>query len=211
MRNYLLLLFIIFSFSNLSAQFIRGWGIKAGMTISNQTWDYSSSLDIDFETEDKIGLNVGLFMEILDLPFFSIVTELNYIQKGMELALPRTTADYPTANGFVNWDTRIDYLNIAAMAKVRLNYGIIKPYILVGPKIDYEISKSFSDINASDIEDQFDESRLGAKVGIGTEINLLPMTLLVEILYDADFNELYNKQNLKVSSNSFDLRIGIFF
>lgn len=211
MRKCLFVLLIIFSNTNLSAQFVRGWGIKGGMTISNQTWDYPSSLNIDFESEDKIGLNIGLFMEILDLPFFSIVTELNYIQKGMNLDLPRATVDNSTASGFVNWDARIDYLNIAAMAKLRLNYGILKPYILVGPKIDYEISKSFSNINLNGIEEQFDESRLGAKIGIGTEIDLIPITLLIEILYDADFEELYNKQNLKISSDAFDLRIGIFF
>ena len=59
------------------------------------------------------------------------------------------------------------------------------------------------------VEENLDKNKLGFKVGIGTEINLLSLNLLAEILYDADFDELYKNENLKINSNSFDLRVGI--
>lgn len=208
MKKSIFVILFLLGYSILSAQFVRSYGIKAGMTISNQTWDYSVS-GLNFKPEDRTGLNIGVYMELLDIPLISIVTELNYIQKGMSIDIPRTTSNNPNSNDFVKWDTRIDYLNIAALAKLRFNYGILTPYLVIGPKVDYEIGKSFSDVNAQEVEDSFKKERLGAKVGLGTEINFLPIEFLVEILYDADFNELYDNSNLKVSSDSFDLRIGI--
>ena len=36
-----------------------------------------------------------MFAEILDMPFVSIVTEVNYIQKGMKKEIPITTTAQP--------------------------------------------------------------------------------------------------------------------
>ncbi|GBD87532.1 hypothetical protein BMS3Abin03_01466 [bacterium BMS3Abin03] len=128
----------------------------------------------------------------------------------MKEEIPVSTVTQPDGTGeFVTWNTRVDYINISAFGKLRFNAGLFMPYILLGPKIDFEINKvnSLGPVNV--VEENFKKNRFGFKVGIGTEINLLSLNLIAEILYDTDFNELYENENLKVNSNSFDLRVGI--
>jgi hypothetical protein len=79
---------------------------------------------------------------------------------------------------------------------------------MLGPKIDFEIDK----VSSLDFEvPTEDKNILGLKVGIGTEVNLFALNLLAEILYDADFTALYETANLRIDSNSYDLRVGIMF
>ena len=207
----LLLALILFSFISTSqAQFVRGYGFKLGSTISNQDWEYVPSLNITLDSDNRIGLNIGFFAELLNNPILSIVTELNYVQKGMKIDLQKTTVSNPDGTGeFFTWDTRIDYINLSALGKIRLDLGIVSPYVIAGPKIDFEINKVFSLNEANIVEDNFNKNRIGFKVGIGAEIKLMSLNLLAEILYDADFNELYENENLKVNSNSIDFRVGL--
>ena len=206
---------LLFVLSTSQAQIIRGYGLKVGSTISNQDWKYSNSSGLSglsFDTDNRVGINFGIFTEFLNVPFISIVTEANYIQKGMKEEVPVTTVSQPDGTGeFVTWNTRVDYINISAFGKLRINAGLFTPYVLFGPKIDFEINKTNSLGPVNVVEENFNKNRLGLKVGIGTEINLMLFNLLTEFLYDADFNELYENENLKVNSNSFDLRIGIIF
>ncbi|MBK7377910.1 MAG: hypothetical protein IPJ03_02720 [Ignavibacteriales bacterium] len=75
--------------------------------------------------------------------------------------------------------------------------------------MDFEFNKINSLGTVNDVEENFNKNRFGFKLGIGTEIKLLSLNLLAEILYNKDFNELFENENLKVNSNSFDLRVGI--
>ncbi|MCZ7604078.1 MAG: PorT family protein [Melioribacteraceae bacterium] len=204
---------LLFILSTSQAQIIRGFGLKVGTTISNQDWKYSNSSGLSglsFDSDSRVGINLGIFTEFLNVPFIGIVTEVNYIQKGMKKEVPVTTISQPDGTGeFVTWNTRVDYINISAYGKLRINAGLFTPYILVGPKIDFEINKTNSLGPVNVVEDNFNKNRFGLKVGLGTEINLLSFKLLAEFLYDADFKELYENENLKVNSNSFDLRVGI--
>ena len=98
------------------------FSVKPGNTLA---------LNFTFEPDNRIGLNIGIFAELLNNPIISIVTELNYIQKGMKEEVPVTTPSQPDGTGeFVTWDTRIDYINLSAFGKLRLNLGIISPYLI---------------------------------------------------------------------------------
>jgi hypothetical protein len=211
-RKIIVLIFMCFIYSTTQAQIVRGYGLKIGGTIANQNWEYVPSIGVSLDPENRVGFNFGIFTELLDNPFFSLVTEVNYLQKGMKQEVEQTTVANPDGIGeFITWDTRVDYLNLSALGKLRLNVGIISPYIIAGPKIDFEINKSLSLIEANIVEQNFKKNIFGFKVGIGGEVNLVVVNLLVEFLYDSDLNDLYKNENLKVNSNSFDLRVGIIF
>ena len=204
---------IIFCFVTAAhGQIVRGYGIKLGATIADQDWEYIPSLSITLVPDNRAGLNIGVFAELLNNPLFSIVAEANYVQKGMKKDIELTTAENPDgAAETVTWDTRVDYINLSVLAKFRLNLGIVSPYVIAGPKIDFEINKEYSLNAANTVEENFNKNRLGFKVGVGTEINLLTLNLLAEILYDADFTELYKNEFLEVNSSSIDLRVGLMF
>lgn len=202
-RLILGLIFILISSTVAQAQLVRAWGLKAGATFSKQEWDYTSSAD-NPEKYNRTGLNIGGFVELLNNPLFTIVTEANYIQKGAENSV---TVPLPGPDAEITSDRRIDYLNFAALGKLRINLGIVQPYVLAGPKIDFEIEKT----NSVPFQDNFQKGRWGFKVGIGGEVNILPINLLAELLYDADFNDLYDTQDLNINTSSVDLRVGILF
>ena len=202
-KLFVCLIIFTISATAVNAQFVRGWGLKAGATFSKQEWDYSSSPG-DPEKYNRTGLNVGVFVELLNNPLFTIVTEANYVQKGAE---SNVTVPLPGPDAEITSDKRIDYINFAALGKVRINLGIIRPYVLAGPKIDFEIEKT----NSEPFQDNFQKGRWGFKVGVGSEVNILPINMFAEILYDADFNDLYDNQSLHINTSSVDLRVGILF
>ncbi|MFZ1289531.1 MAG: outer membrane beta-barrel protein [Melioribacteraceae bacterium] len=121
-----------------------------------------------------------------------------------------TTPESPIGNGETKlWELGISYLNFSVLIKPNLSFGIIKPYLLIGPKIDLELSKSTE--TDESFYDDFNKSRIGLRLGIGSEIKIINQRFLAEFIYDTDFNNLYENENLEVTSKSYDFRIGIFF
>ncbi len=203
---------LMFSFvSILHSQFAIDYGIKIGGTVSHQNWDYTSINPVQgFDPDSKLGFNAGIFLELPAFPFITVVTELNYVQKGIQKEILQTTSENPDGTGeMVTWKLGINYLNLSLLGKAGINLGVVKPYLLVGPRLDYELNKSV-DYDRASFYDEFKKSRLGLKLGLGSEFNLINLRLLAEVIYDLDFSELYKNENVEVTSGSFDFRIGIF-
>jgi hypothetical protein len=192
---------LVLLFAGISqAQLLRGAGIKLGVTFASQNWDYAV---VNIDPDTRVGFNIGAFAEFFDIPVFSVVGEVNYVQKGLR------NLEASIFDEFLDGHVRLDYLNFSVLGKARLHYVAVSPYIVAGPKLDIEINRNA--IEESLILSNFNKERLGFKIGIGTEIHLLYASLLVEFIYDADFNELYSNNNLSIDSKSYDLRIGVMF
>lgn len=204
---------LIFTFlvTTSQAQILRGYGFKIGATLASEDWDYTR-LSTDFTPDSRLGFNLGVFGEFLDIPYLSLVTELNYVQKGMTKELPVTTITHPDGTGeYVTWDTRIDYLNISTLGKLRLNIGLLSPYVVIGPKVDFQINVDNSLGSNNEVEENFNEIIYGAKVGGGIEFRLTSFSILAEIIYDYNFSDLFKNENLTVTASSVDFRLGIMF
>jgi hypothetical protein len=207
------LILILFTFISTShAQLIRGYGFKIGATLASEDWDYSR-IQTSFNPDSRWGLNLGVFGEFLNLEFFSIVMEFNYVQKGRTVELPVTTVTYPDGTGeYFTWDTRVDYYNLSVLGKLRFEASDFVPYILIGAKVDFEINRYQSQTNLFNLfEQDFNEVLYGIKAGAGSEFNFYTIKVLAEILYDYNFTKLYKGEYLTVSSDFFDFRIGILF
>jgi hypothetical protein len=210
MKKFFLILFVL-SCSISFGQIISGYGVKVGLTSSQFKWDYSikSGLNgFDIESDRKPGINIGLFAEILDSPFFSLNTELNYISKGFQNELFATTSESPDIGNKVLWKVNFNYIDVSVLAKPKINLDILTPYILIGPRVDIELSKSAQFDNPDNYK-EYSSQRLGFKFGIGTEVTLFGMNFLSELVWDFDFREIYKNENVKVITNSYDIRIGI--
>lgn len=209
MKKFVIFFFLV-SISSSYSQILKGYGIKIGGTISHQNWDYTPISPVrGFDPDNKIGFNIGVFAELIDIPNLRLVTELNYVQKGIQKEIVKTESEYPDGVGSVLWKMRIDYLNLSIMVKPMMDLGMFSPYLLIGPRLDYEIGKSLAYDQAS-FYDEFKKSRLGLKVGLGSEIKIIGLKLVTEFIYDLDFTELYKNENVKVTTDSFDFRIGIY-
>jgi hypothetical protein len=200
MKKTILLLVLILFAGISQAQLLRGMGIKAGLTFANQDWNHPIT---DVGPDSRAGFNLGIFAEFFDMPLFSVVGELNYVQKGVR------NIEGQIAETLLGGNIRLNYLNISALAKLRIDYPAVSPYIVAGPKLDIELNRDAAVENI--IVNNFNKERLGFKLGVGTEIRFPALTMLAELIYDADFNELYNSNNLSINTKAYDLRIGIMF
>jgi hypothetical protein len=151
-------------------------------------------------------------VEWFDLPILSVVTQLEYIPRGMEQVVNVTGPDGPEIIGTTTIENRLDYLSIPILAKGRLDLGSVTPYALAGVRFDYLLGYE-SEGGAFDIVySAFDETTIGASVGAGVELNeLLPFGLLFEARYNLDLEDAFSTDLLKVSNNAYDLWIGVTF
>ena len=202
----LLLILLVFSSHQTNAQVLRTYGAKFGITSSDEVRDYSTFTPT---TKRRTGFNFGVYAEWFDLPIISIVTQLEYSQRGFGDNFLYTDETGPQSGKILTLYDRLDYLSVPLLAKFSTTFAPIKPYALLGPRFDILIGRK-ADIPGEDIlYDNFKKPVLGGTVGIGAELNSgLPVTLSLEARYNFDLMDSYSNPNLSVQNNTFDLWIG---
>lgn len=196
---------LILLFSSVAhARVLEGYGVKAGVVIAEQDFDYAE--DFDFDTKNRAGLDVGVYLEWLDIPFFSLLTEAHYIQKGMVNENPRTD-EFGHPMSPVEHSNRVDYLSIPILAKVTFRTGRVRPYFVLGPRIDFLLG--YESRILKDIYDGFEDTNVGGTIGIGVERKTKLLNMLLELRYSPDFTDAFEKDVLKVKNNSFEILIGL--
>jgi opacity protein-like surface antigen len=201
---FALLTLSMISFSISESQLIRGYGIKIGVASTDQNWDWAPGYGtVSTSTAAYQSLDIGAFIEWLDIPFFSVVTEVQYIRKGSDVASYQITpfpgsvvfnyAGYPS--------TRISYLSVPILAKLRMNGGLLSPYIVAGPRFDFCLSSSgaFSSSDLKTID-------VGGTFGVGVEsASILPIQVGLEFRYSPDSQASYSTPSLTVKNRSLEL------
>jgi len=205
----LTLLLICLDGSN--AQLIRGYGFKIAVTSASHSYEYSNPPWPGFgpKTVRRVGVNAGFFVEWLDLPFFSVLTPVEYTQRGVGHEYVLTLND-PTPIGKAVDYRRVDYVSIPILLKMRVSLGLLEAYVFVGPRADILLGYQEDVPNISSVYKDFKKLTTGGSFGIGIESdNLLLSSLFLEIRYNADFMDSYDKGILKVRNNAFDVWLGI--
>jgi len=175
---------------SISAAAVPRYGIKAGLTGANQTWEYSNVLGT-MNRNHRTGMVVGAFLDLPRIQGLLLRPEVLYVQKGSQVDVMHTSyAGVP--QGTITLKDRIDYLSLRATARVKTSAGPLGFYFLGGPRIDLKIGTS-SDIDSPEMEtilDAYKSSVAGVTVGLGLEGALGPKgSLFVEVCYDLDFGE----------------------
>jgi hypothetical protein len=160
-------------------------------------------------TDYRWGITGGVYVELLDVPLLSLVAEVQYTQKGMSFSLPVTTESQPFGTGqFMTLSPRVDYLSFPLLAKLRLLFPILTPYIIAGPRADLLVYKKGDGFDA--VIDEFKSTDVGATVGVGVEVNTpLPVGLLAEVRYNASLTDSFKNEFLTVRNRSFDFLVGL--
>lgn len=210
MKKTLAVIIILFLSSSLNAQFMKGIGLKIGGTSSSQKHEYHfSGGPVNMDPDAKTGFNVGVFTEFFHIPFVSLIAEINYVEKGFQQDVYMTTIQNPDPQFKVKETVSLNYLNLSLLGKVRLDGLICTPYILFGPKIDFQVSKKVTPFT-DPLYESFNKTRFGFKAGVGTEVYLFGINFLAEFIYDKDLGFLYENPNLRITSHTFDFRAGAF-
>jgi hypothetical protein len=191
------------------SQFIRGYGFKVGAVSANQTYDYN--IVFDFSPDNRWGFDVGAFVELLDIPYISVLGELHYIQKGFSEKFQETSPDDPAGTGrYITLKPRADYFSIPVLAKIRFELGPIVPYIIGGPRFDFLVGKEADGFEA--VIDHLKSADVGISVGGGVEVKLpAGPAILGEIRYSPDFTNAFKSSTLTVKNQSVELLVGVMF
>jgi hypothetical protein len=217
-RNVVIVLAVLLcALPSAIAQTKPGFGIKGGIALSNQDWEYSDGFDPG--DRDRInGLAFGVFTDFALTPVVTLRPEALYVQKGSQMDFP-VTDEANDQIGTVTYKDQIDYLSVLVTAKVQppLITGL-DFYFLGGPRLDFKVSADSDDTSAvmTTIIDSYKDVVTGLTFGVGLERKIGPTAkLLLEVRYDLDLSDamvLDNSVNdLYIDNKTFAVLAGISF
>ncbi len=205
----LILVFACVSQSN--AQLLDSYGIKLGLTSASQKVDYGSTpyYLVGIPMDRRIGFNAAIYAEWFKLSMFSVVTQVEYAQRGFTQEL-KTVGGTSQDVRVHSRNVRIDYLSIPLLIKASPWKWLASPYLIAGVRMDIRMSASDDLAGTSWIQDHFRRSIWGASAGIGLESHsLLPIPILLEFRYNVDAIDSYNVNTIKARNNAFDFWLGV--
>ena len=191
MKKIFLTIYLILNFMFGHSQIIKSIGIKSGMTYTTQDWVYQS-INVQRDIKYKTGFYEAMTLELFNNKYLSLVTDLSYAQKGYkETATFRNINNPAVIIGYLNYDTRFDFLSLSPMLKARTNIRSFSPYVMIGPRIDYCISyKSINDF--SSIVSGSNKPVYGLSSVVGVEFKKNKIGILAEGHYLLDFSHFYD-------------------
>jgi hypothetical protein len=211
MRHRILLLIIAASLILLSraeAKSIRHYGLKLGIVSANQSWDYHDN-GLDWERYRRVGFIGGVFAEWSGSSHLSLVTEVEYVQKGFKEVMITTDGWSSQPTGKVSISPRIDYLSIPLLLKMRSGDSEISVYFLAGPRIDFVVGRVGKEYY-SDVLDQFSSWEYGVTMGVGIEMKgLLMSSTGFELRYSPSLKKAYSSDLLSIRNSSLEFVLSV--
>ena len=209
----LLVLTLILFITQGNAQLLKNVGVKLAFTSASQTYDYPNPPWPGFgpDLSRRIGVNAAIYAEWLDVPFFSVVTQIEYAQRGMAQEIAITGAS-PEIIRMETRYNRLEYLSLPIFLKATVPIGIVSPYVLLGPRVDLLLSYRDEFVIGKSIYADFKKMIWGGEAGLGLEFKkLLPGSVYLEFRYNVDFMNSYDTDFLKVRNNAYDIWLGVAF
>ncbi|MGH7601381.1 MAG: porin family protein [bacterium] len=206
---------------SVQAQLLKGYGIKAGVNSSNTALSIPQSA-FEIDTQRRTGVNAALFIEWGGSSFYSLVTQVEYAQRGFAEEQEITGENNPEPLGKVRASTRLDYISLPILLKLQYRKLAISPYLIAGPRVDFLVNREVGEFDfvignskvsvESELSKIVDDRALGGTVGLGFNAQkFLPLPLLVEGRYNFDFTDNSKSPPLQGKNNSFDVWLGIEF
>lgn len=209
----LIILISIFITGNSNAQLLN-LTVKGGLNLSDISGD--NFVRITGDTKMKTGFNIYVSKDVLNLPVLTLSGEAGYTQKGFDTEFIITNPfGVETVREVIH--SKINYIDISVLGKVRIPGGLVFPYILAGPSLGIKAGSSVSsDLNIpfTDLENSlkdFKSTSFGFKFGLGMDIGLPFFSLVAEARYNPDLTTSYDKNNVKIKNKVFEFQIGVKF
>lgn len=189
-------------------------GIKLSFTSSNLSCEL-----LQKSLSRRSGFSVGLFFEVNTGNIVSLVTQLEYAQKGFIESQEEINERLEFIQT-VKANTRLDYLSIPVFLKFKIPNLKFEPYFIGGPRFDYLFNKKYgifqftNSTSMSKLADYFKKTVFGATIGGGIKLpELYQIQTSVEFRYNHDFTDLLSEleNSAVIKNNSWDLSLGINF
>lgn len=194
-----------------SAQTIKSWGIKGGITVSGYTqWNPADTTLKKLYTKKpnkRVLVNIAFFAEGLSSRHFSTVGEIAYNPKGGSFGYPAVDGNGKIiGEEFI--DNRTGYLSIMICEKARLGWSSMNLFVYAGPRVDLQINEN-SDIDFTPTYRKFNTMIVGLSTGFGIEFIDKHFKILAEIQYEPDLAYTLDDIYGKVKKNTWVARIGV--
>lgn len=187
--------FILILSAEGNAQFINSLGVTIGGTAANQKFRVQEPLSVSRKSY-KLGFNASVFLECLSHDNVRWVTEIQYNQKGSVDKRPGVA--FPNSLTYLSWN---NYL------KLRYEMYRIIPYIMLGPRLDYNLSQGTT---SPEITGRFLPLHLSAAFGGGLEfVSYTNFKFLIESFYNPDMMPAYIGPGIHVKNKGIELRLGV--
>lgn len=200
------------------AQFPENVGTKGGVTSAGM------SRDVVY-TSRRTGGQFLLYAEWLDVPFFSVVTEAGYAQRGFD-----GEAIFGRGVGVIQEmgeaNARLDYLTTSLLGKASVSFLGSEPYVLAGVRLDKLLNRetevtnvredfSGEQVEANSISVRYKSIAYGVTVGIGVALPpVFSHHLSLEARYDGDLTDSFTGfggSDFEVRNNAFTVMLGVGF
>jgi hypothetical protein len=191
--------FLFLYFQNSPAQVIKNYGLLAGFSSANQ--EYIGIPPESFDLKPRGGILIGIFSEFFNTSNYSLLTQIEYTQRGT--SFDGVTTD-PVGNSFnETYYSRMDYLSFPISGKFFLKELRYSPYLIAGLRYDYLLG--FESFSLEPVYDNFKKSIFGAQFGIGLEfIKLIVLDFALEIRYNLDFTNSLNLDGKSAKNKAID-------
>lgn len=177
------------------AQFVNSIGITAGVSTGNQKFYFRDPITIS-RKKYIVGFNASIFGEFFSHDYARWVTEIQYNQKGSIDKQPE--GNYPNRLQYLSWN---NYL------KLRYEMYNIIPYIMFGPRLDYNLIQSTT---SPAITGPFLPLHVSGAFGGGVEfVSYSNFKFLVEAFYNPDMMPAYISPAVHAKNKNIELRIGV--
>jgi hypothetical protein len=195
-----------------NAQLLRSFGAKIAVTSASQRIDYTPQppwSGFTYDVDRRTGVNAAIYAEWLNVPFFSVITQIEYAQRGFTEQL-YFTEDASSNDRTTTRDNRVDYLSLPILLKASASTGDISPYILIGPRLDAYLGYHDKFNEPNSMYDRFKKTIWGGSAGVGIDFrSLIPVSVSLEVRYNVDFIDSYNDGTIKIRNNAYDFWLGV--
>jgi hypothetical protein len=183
--------------ATVNAQFYKGFGFKAGVSIANQMSEYNnlSSPSLSFTNNSdnvywhdyKAGFTAGIFKEVNIAQNIKTQIGINYSRKGY---LQKIYTNFESSQ-YYYFHHNLDFITAELYGKYNFLNSKINPYILAGLRMDFYLTKnSFYRTPNGDEDSKYgteitNYNILGASLGLGIDF---PASKLLTVFLECTFN-----------------------
>jgi len=195
-----------------NAQPLRNYGLKVGAALAEQHWNYSATATaagtVGVPSSSLWGFDAAAFAEFFDVPYFSLLTEVHYAQKGRTVTVHETVRAN-NQQGYVDLGPRdlpqrLHYLSIPVMAKLRIESEVLTPFVALGLSLEYLVANSSSR--------QFNKVELAIAVAAGLEMSFgFTPKILAEARYSPSLTKAYETEIVGVNNRVVEFLVGVAF
>lgn len=220
LKKYSIFVFSLLMAVTLQAQ--TSIGFRAGINYGSVSEpDVIGKIIPDFE--NIVGTNFALVTEIGITNQFAIQPELTFTQKGFKIkeGIDINLFNIPLPLG-VKATTKVNYLEVPLLAKVKFGNDQIQSYLTVGPVLSFAAGGRFKTqaqllFDIPVIDKKLDLDALGynrfefsASVGGGVSVNTGNGSLFVDARYVHGFTDVYDVPvvDLKLKNKGFGINVG---